>query len=106
MIIYITLIAIAGSALLTLFFSTLTYSLRDFSRARLSDSLERRGEPELIEPTVEQASDLIFVTAVGRLFSNIAVLISVLRLFHETQIRMALQYLFAVIVTGVITLFV
>jgi len=106
MIIYLIIAAIVAAALLTLFFSTLTYSLRDFSRARLSDSLERRGTSEFLEPTMDHAGDLIFVTAFGRLFSNIAVLICVMRLFHETPMRMSLQYLCAVLVTGIITLFV
>jgi len=96
------LIAVLGSLL----FSTLTYSLRDFSRARLTDILTKRGKLEYAGPTLEHTSDLIFVTAVFRLFSNILVLIGVLRLFQErAYYSVGWQYLLAVVVTGIITLF-
>src|SRR4051812_35824293 len=95
-------IAVLGSLL----FSTLTYSLRDFSRARLTDILTKRSKLEYVGPTLDHTSDLIFVTAVFRLFSNILVLIGVLRLFQErAYYTVGWQYLFAVVVTGIITLF-
>ena len=59
-------VAAAGS----LIFSTLTYALRDLSRARLTDYLERHHRSHLIEPTVEHQADLVFVTAVLRLLAN------------------------------------
>ena len=37
---WIILAAVLVASLMTLFFSALTYSLRDFSRARLTDILE------------------------------------------------------------------
>jgi putative hemolysin len=96
--------AVAVATLMSLLFSTLTYSLRDFSRARLADALKRRQKDEYLEPTVEHSSDLIFVTAVGRLVSNILILIGVLRLFNFTDYTLGFQYLFAVLVTGVLHL--
>ena len=101
----IILLAIAVAALLSLLFSTLTYSLRDFSRAKLQDALERRGHADYLEPTVEHASDLIFVTAVGRLFANILILVGVLRLLNQTEYRLGVQYLLAVLIAGLISLF-
>src|SRR5688500_15532642 len=103
MTIYIIIAAIICASLLTLFFSTLTYSLRGYSRARLADLLERRGLSDYLEPTVEQIDDFIFVTAFCRLFSNILVLIGVLRLFEA--IHMPVRYLSAILGTGAITLF-
>jgi CBS domain containing-hemolysin-like protein len=97
--------AIAVAGLMSLIFSTLTYSLRDFSRAKLTYELEKRGKASYLEPTVEHSSDLIFVTAVFRLLANILVLIGVLRLLNETSYRLGVQYLLAVIVSGVICLF-
>jgi putative hemolysin len=97
--------AIAVAALLSLLFSTLTYSLRDFSRARLNEELEKRGKAGYLQTTVEHASDLIFVTAVFRLVANILVLVGVLRLLNETRYPLGVQYLLAVFIAGVICLF-
>ncbi|MGB7158762.1 MAG: hemolysin family protein [Tepidisphaeraceae bacterium] len=102
----LTILGIVVASLSSLLFSTLTYSLRDFSRAKLTDILTRRGKAEYAGPTLEHTSDLIFVTAVFRLFSNILVLIGVLRLFQERDYYgVGLQYLLSVVVTGIITLF-
>jgi putative hemolysin len=94
------------AALLSLFFSTLTYSLRDISRARLSEHLERRGKQRYLESILHRQNDLIIVTAFGRLLSNIMVLIAVMYLFHTLYYPLWLQYLLAVILTGGITLMV
>ncbi|HYO09220.1 MAG TPA: CNNM domain-containing protein, partial [Tepidisphaeraceae bacterium] len=95
---------IALAAAMTLFFSTLTYSLRDFSRAKLTNLLERANLSRYAGSTVENASDLIFVTAVGRLFANILALIGVLRLLHDTAFSLGAQYLLAVLITAAIHL--
>jgi putative hemolysin len=106
MSIYLVIAGIVAAALASLLFSMLTYSLRDFSRARLTDVLTRRGKLEYVGPTLEHTSDLIFVTAVFRLFSNILVLIGVLRLFQErAYYTIGWQYFLSVVVTGIITLF-
>jgi putative hemolysin len=54
----------------TLVFSTLTYALRDVSRARLADYLQRHHRSHLLDPTIEHINDLVFVTAVCRLLAN------------------------------------
>jgi putative hemolysin len=105
MSIALVIAAVAAATLLSLFFSTLTYSLRDFSRARLESSLERRNKLEYLEPTVEHASDLIFLTAVGRLLANILILIGVLQLLNFTHYGLGVKYLLAVAITAVIHLF-
>src|SRR3954471_19691435 len=102
----LVILGIVVAVLGSLLFSTLTYSLRDFSRARLTDVLTRRGKIEYVGPTHEHANDLIFVTAVFRLFSNILVLIGVLLLFYErTNYPVGWRYFLSVVVTGIITLF-
>lgn len=58
------------AALGSLIFSTLTYSLRDLSRARLTDYLQRHHHPNLIEPVLEHLNELIFVTATVRVLAN------------------------------------
>jgi putative hemolysin len=103
---YLVIAATFMAVLASLVFSTLTYSLRDFSRTRLTDVLTRRGRLEYVGPTLQHTSDLIFVTAVFRLFSNILVLIGVLRLFQErSSYGVGWQYLLSIVVTGIITLF-
>lgn len=94
-------IAAAGGSLL---FGTLTYSLRDFSRVRLEDLLESRGQTAWMERTLERAADLAFVTAVVRLFCNILVLIGVLRLLELSELGQSVQYLIAVTATGLTSL--
>lgn len=64
------LVAMCVAAVGTLIFSTLTYSLRDLSRARLADYLERHRRVALLDPTIEHLNELIFVTAVGRMLAN------------------------------------
>ena len=102
---WIIVAAIAVATLMSLFFSSLTYALRDFSRAKLADLLARRGKSSYIAPTTTHSSDLTFVTAVGRLFSNILVLIGVLALLQRTDLLLGMQYLLAVVITGIIHLF-
>ena len=106
MSIWIVLAALAAAAVLSLFFSTLTYSLREFSRARLETALERAGKLDYLERTVDHASDLVFVTAVGRLFSNILILIAVLHLLDQaTDFGQGVQYALAFGITALVHLF-
>ncbi len=102
----IILSCIVIAALLSLFFSTLTYSLRDISRARLAEQLERRGKQRYLESILDEQNDLIIVTAFGRLLSNIMVLIALMYLFHTLYYPLWLQYLLAIVLTGGITLMV
>ena len=59
------------AVLASLFFSTLTYSLRDFSRSRLVEYLELHGHSERLDLIVQRRQDLTIVTAVWRLIANI-----------------------------------
>jgi putative hemolysin len=97
-------VVIVLSVVASLFFSTMTYALRDFSRARLGDYLDVRGRSHLLKPVVEHANDLIFITATGRLVSNVVILLCMLRLFEEPHRHWATQYLLATAITVVITL--
>jgi putative hemolysin len=105
MALYLSIGGLVIASLLSLFFSTLTYSLRDFSRARLSEFLEKRGQTKWLEPTVEHADDLIYVTALCRLLANTCVLISFLLLFRVEGASIAMQYTIAVIASMIICVF-
>lgn len=77
------ILGLLAVALLSLFFSTLTFALRDFSRARLEDYLARRGRQQWLQPTVDRRADLIFLTGTARLLANIFIVIGSLRLFEN-----------------------
>ena len=97
------LVAVAAAALATLFFSTLTYALRDFSRAALQQWLKRRRRPDDYQHILEKAESYAFITALLRLVCNITVLICVLAMFHETERSQWEQYLYAFLITGAIS---
>src|SRR5262249_36316335 len=82
------------------------YALRDFARPRLQERLEHHGKGALFDRIADHAADLIFITAVWRLLCNILVLIFLLRLVQETPHTLWFQYLYGVIATGIVTLFV
>ncbi|HEY8665605.1 MAG TPA: hemolysin family protein [Tepidisphaeraceae bacterium] len=100
---------VAAASLASLFFSTLTYSLRHFSRTRLGDYLQRHDKTRWLAPTIEHSADLVFVTAMARLIANMLILIGVLELLYVSypgESIHTLRYILAVIITGIITLFV
>ncbi len=102
--IWLILGILIAAILLSLLFSTLTYSLREVSRARLGEFLEQRGKSQWLAPTMEHQADLIFVTAVGRLVANMLILIATLAMFDLTRLSHLLGYVLAVVITGIITL--
>lgn len=100
--------SIAGAfcaSVLSMLFSTLTYSLRDFSRAKLAEAMERRGRPDAGHVLADRANDLIFTTAVGRMLANLLILIFMLELSHNPMWAKWLHYSVAVAGTAVISLF-
>jgi CBS domain containing-hemolysin-like protein len=97
-------IGICLSVLLSLTFSTLTYSLREFSRAKLESSLERRGKADLFDRTIEHTSDLVFATAVGRLLFNILILVGVLRALELGHGPLTMQYGLSVLIAALLHL--
>jgi CBS domain containing-hemolysin-like protein len=97
--------ALAGSAFGSLVFTTLTYSLRDLSRVRLSDALEKRGRAKWIGPTLDNVNDLAFVTAVLRLLFNTAILLCSLELAESAWgADRALSYTVAIVIGTVVSL--
>jgi putative hemolysin len=94
------------AAIASLWFSTLTYSLRELSEARLTAYLDKHNASHLVRPTLDHRGDLIFVTAVCRLFSNLAIFIGFLQLMFQADLGRAMQYLMAAAFTTTVTLFV
>ncbi len=92
------------ACLVTLLFATLTYSLRELSRVRLDEALEKRNRSQYLEPTITRLNDLVLETAIGRLLGNTAVLLGVLYLFERMDIGIAARYSLAVVVAGTLSL--
>jgi putative hemolysin len=77
------LAVLAGVVLLaaSLLFSTLSVALREMSRARLEEQLERHGRAGLIDKLFGRREELILAVSTGRTLANIAVGFVVLWLF-------------------------
>ena len=99
------IVLVALAVFVSVFVSTWTYSLREFSRGRLGEEMARAGKQAYLEPTLEKTSDLVFVTAVVRLVLNMVILVGVIRLFMKTGWELRWQFAAALAVTGVVTLF-
>ncbi|MGH7178130.1 MAG: hemolysin family protein [Tepidisphaeraceae bacterium] len=102
---WLSFAAVVCAAICSLYFSSLSYALRAFSRVKLSEQLERAGRSDWLEQTVEHAPDLIFVTAVVRLFANLFVFVGVLHLMQLTGLGAAAVYSLAILLTFIVTLF-
>lgn len=72
-------------SLVTFLFSSLTYSLRDFSRSRLENYLREADLERYLAPTLDHTDDLIFLTAALRLFANLSILLIYQRAFSGTE---------------------
>jgi putative hemolysin len=94
-------LATAGS----LFFSGLSYSLRDFARPRLQEEMERRGHSSLYDVISDHALDLVFLTAVLRMISNVLVVVCVLALTERSGYSRAAQYFWTVLLGAIVSLF-
>src|SRR4051794_12804079 len=105
MALYLTVGGVVVASLLSLFFSTLTYSLRDFSRVRLEEFLEKRGQLKWLQPTIDHANELIYVTALCRLLANTCVLIAFLLAFRFEGASIGVQYSLATISSMIVCLF-
>ncbi|MGA2230220.1 MAG: hemolysin family protein [Tepidisphaeraceae bacterium] len=71
------------AALATLYFSILTYSLRDFSRAKLAEFLGRHNGDQWFESLTEKTDQHIVVTAVFRMLCNLSIWLSLLALTRD-----------------------
>jgi putative hemolysin len=103
---YLTIAGAAVASLLSLLFSSLTYSLRGYSRGRLAEYLGKRNADRWFEPITENTADLDFLTAVFRQFSNILIWVLVFASFEQTYYSPLVRYAMTVIVAGIIAIFV
>ena len=69
-------LTLAIAAFGSLAFSTFTYALRDLSRVRLGDYLDRHHRTGWLDKIVEHTGDLIFITAVLRMLANTLIVLA------------------------------
>lgn len=93
------------TAFASLVFSTLTYSLRDLTRVRLSDYLERHNKTAWIDPTMDQAEDLVLVTAVLRMVANTLLVLASYALALRLARGVIATYAFATLIACIVTFF-
>jgi CBS domain containing-hemolysin-like protein len=71
----------------SLFFSTISYALRIFSRVRLEEALDQRRRPTALDAILTTRYDLALTASVLRLIANVTVILSVgwyfLLQFHD-----------------------
>jgi putative hemolysin len=103
---YLTIGAVAVASVLSFFFSAITYSLREYSHAKLAEYLGRRDADRWYESITENTPDLIFLTAVFRQFANILIFVLVFAAFEQTDYGALIRYAMTIIVAGVIAIFV
>jgi putative hemolysin len=99
------ILALVILAALSLFFSTLTFAFRDFSRNRLHQWLQRHGSEQWFEGTAERADEFSFITGVLRLLFNTIIFVCVLSLIHDSPLNRWVQYLYAFLITLTIAAF-
>lgn len=91
------------ATLLTLFFSTLAYALRDYSRARLEGYLARFGRSDMLDRTVDCSRELIFITGVCRVIANILIVVFSFKLFQDLTTASHNLYLGTLITATAVT---
>lgn len=88
----LNILVIVVSVLFSGLFATLTYSLRDFSRSRLTDVLNRRGMAGYVDRTIEHSNELAFLTATFRLVMNLAILVCLIELLRDHGLHRWVEY--------------
>jgi CBS domain containing-hemolysin-like protein len=105
MSLYLCIAALILGSGLSLYFSTLTYALRDFSRSKLADYLGRRNGDQYFEALTEQTEQFIFVTAVSRQVASLMIWVSLFAAFEMSEFDAAIRYIGSIVAAAVITLF-
>src|SRR3954470_19159923 len=93
------------TTLLSMFFSTLAYALRDYSRAKLEDYLARFGRSELLQRTVDCSRELIFITGVCRVTARKLIVVISFKLFQDITAADHNRYLGTIVTSTILTFF-
>jgi CBS domain containing-hemolysin-like protein len=98
-------VALVVASVGSLFFSTLTYSLRDLSRTRLADYFEKHHRPHLLSAILDHEDDHVFVTAVLRLLANTLIVLASVWICQGTIVNMVVRDIAVFALASVVTLF-
>ena len=97
-----SVLIIAVLALVSLFFSLNSLSLRSFSRVKLQEAFRSRGKEQLFDTLVDDSETLIFACSSFRILANAGILIMLAVLFARRHYILA--FVIAVVVYEVFTL--
>jgi len=104
MSLYLCIAILFLAALASLYFSTLSYALRDFSRSKLADFLGRHGGDKWFVELTEQTEQYVFVTAVYRQIANLTIFIALFAGFETINAGIATRYAGAAVLTILVSL--
>ena len=85
-----------GLTIASLYFGASTFALRDLSRVRLAEVLERRGRDDWLDWLVDRTPELMMAAAALRLFANVGLIVVTTVLFRD-RIESDLGYYVTVI---------
>jgi putative hemolysin len=105
MSVYASITILVLASLASLYFSTLSYALREFSRTKLAEYLGRHGGDRWFEALTEQTDQFVFVTAVFRQISNLVIFITLFAAFDEMNTGWALRYGGSALAAAMVSLF-
>jgi CBS domain containing-hemolysin-like protein len=90
------------AALVGCYFATCAIALRTFSRSRLAEMLDSRGQPERLTPFIERVRELQLVSASLRAITSMIVLLAALHFFQSEFEAWSLhwQYFAAFLLAG------
>jgi len=87
------------------FFAACSSALRIFSKSKLEDLLEKRGQADRFDRFIEQSSKLLLMTGTLRATLSLVVLLSILYMFEtatDAPSELWLKYVVSFVVTGLI----
>ncbi|HTW93220.1 MAG TPA: hemolysin family protein [Tepidisphaeraceae bacterium] len=101
---YLGLAGLILASAASLFLSTITYALRDFSRSRLAEYLGQHNGDRWFELLTERTDELIVASAVYRQIANLGIWVAIFATM-ETQ-PVWTRYVVSILLATAITLFV
>ena len=105
MSLYLYCLILVVTVAASLYFSTLTYSLRDFSRGKLADFLGLHNGDRWFETLTEQTDQYIFATAVFRMLAGLLMWVSLFAIQASLDIARPIRYGGVIAIAAIVSLF-
>jgi CBS domain containing-hemolysin-like protein len=90
--------------LASLYFGAATLALRDLSRIRLEDVLERRGRQDRLEGLIHRSPELMMGASILRLIANVGLILVTIALFSDRIHNVYARYATVLAVAGGVVL--